>query len=978
VSDRDQSSFTLSASFPDCYDRDMPYDDLLTLIPSHSLEDFPSDLGETEAASLLNAFAVPWHPVLLASARVLPRWHRADDPPDATQSRLIVVPTHCEGWLPSGWAERVADEGCVVIRHLSDRHEMLAQALAPLESTSQVHPDVAADFLALGFCHLQVELLTRKMRNFSSIDEAHLRREAVTAAEAAVAGDNDTARTHLKECFDILLGARERFYPVDCFLLDLCLLIPKLGGAELQQALAEKQPLSLLLSGIDARDLARDFPESARHVATGVAEGWLGLVGGDLDEAPLPLLGLNSIVWQMEEAQRLFQQHLGAAARVWGRRRYGLFAQQPQLLKKAGFIGALHVVLDDGFYPDQEYSKFRWQGIEYSSVEALSRIPLAADAATSYLRLPSRMAESMDHDHTAGVIFARWPDLQTPYFGDLQRMARYAPVLGKFATLDHFFEQTTSATTTGAYKPREYLTPFLFQAVAREEVNPLSRLAGMTLRRRRLDRLLWVSGIDALLRGRSPGNEALFALEAQSESLPEEASSADLTAVDTAIEAQSQLAGETLARKIVSAPGDAPGFLLINTLGFPRRVVVDLDRHGPRPVSDGGQVRVQWTGEHTQLIADIPGAGFTWIPATAGDTPAESPTAPPLAEGLLLQNELFEVHLNSQTGGIARIKGHGRSPNRLSQQLNFRFARERTWEQKSGDSQETQRSHYGEMRMTSSSVTASGPTLGEIVTRGEIVDQKSGEILSGFLQTVRVWRGRPVVELIVELSPQREPDLEPWHSYFASRFAWHDETAALSYAAQQGIHATAEERIETTDCIEIATSDTRTTLLPCGLPFHRKTGPRMLDTILLAKGETQRRFRMVVAIDQDYPMQAALDATVPAVVVPTTSGQPRGGHSGWFFQVEPRNVQVTGLFPVGPPEVEPTAGGAPRRVHGCRLRLVETEGRPARARICGLWPPRSARQVDLRHQTMITLPVDGEGIWLDLTAYEVADVEILF
>jgi len=27
---------------------------------------------------------------------------------------------------------------------------------------------------------------------------------------------------------------------------------------------------------------------------------------------------------------------------------------------------------------------------------------------------------------------------------------------------------------------------------------------------------------------------------------------------------------------------------------------------------------------------------------------------------------------------------------------------------------------------------------------------------------------------------------------------------------------------------------------------------------------------------------------------------------------------------------------------------------------------------------MITLPVDGEGIWLDLTAYEVADVEILF
>lgn len=956
----------------------MAYDDLLTLIPSHSLEDFPSDLGETEAASLLNAFAILWHPVLLASARVLPRWHRADDPPDATQSRLIVVPTHCEGWLPSGWAERVAGEGCVVLRHLSDRQEMVVQALAPLAPPAEVHADVVADFLALGFCHLQIELLTRKMRNFSSIDEAHLRREAVAAAEAAVAGENDRARAALKECFDILLGARERFYPVDCYLLDLCLLIPKLGGVELQQALSERQPLSLLLSGIDARDLARDFPESARQVASGVADGWLGLVGGDLNEAPLPLMGLNSIVWQMDESQRLFQQHLGAPARVWGRRRYGLFAQQPQLLKKAGFTGALHVVLDDGFYPDQEYTKFRWQGIEYSSVESISRIPLAADAATSYLRFPARMAESMDHDHSAGVIFARWPDLQTPFFGDLQRMARYAPVLGKFDTLDTFFEQTTSATTTGAYKPREYLTPFLFQAVAREEANPLSRLSEMVLRRRRLDRLLWIAGLDALLRGRSPGNDSLTRLEAESESLLEDASVEQLTAVNTAIEAQTQVAAETLARKIVSAPGDQPGFLVLNTLGFPRRVVVDLDSRGPRPVPEGERVRIQWEGPHAQLVVEVPGAGFTWVPAQSAATAAPVATGPRMAEGLLLQNELFEVHLNAQTGGIAKIKEHGRSPNRLSQQLNFRFARERTWEQTQGDSKETIRSHYGEMRLSSSSVTAAGPTLGEIVTRGEIVDQKSGETLAGYVQTVRVWRGRPILEVVVELTPKREPDNEPWHSYFTSRFAWHDETAALSSAAQQGIHACADERIETTDCIEIATTDTRTTLLPCGLPFHRKTGPRMLDTILLTRGETQRRFRLAVAIDQDYPLQTALDVTVPAVVVPTSSGRPGGGQSGWFFQIEPRNVQVVGLFPVCPPEVAPSAEAPARRVHGCRLRLVETEGRPARARICGLWPPRSARQVDLRQQTLITLPVDGEGIWLDLTAYEVADVEILF
>ena len=38
--------------------------------------------------------------------------------------------------------------------------------------------------------------------------------------------------------------------------------------------------------------------------------------------------------------------------------------------------------------------------------------------------------------------------------------------------------------------------------------------------------------------------------------------------------------------------------------------------------------------------------------------------------------------------------------------------------------------------------------------------------------------------------------------------------------------------------MEIASSDEeRTTILPLGLPFHRKTGPRMLDSLLVVEGE---------------------------------------------------------------------------------------------------------------------------------------------
>src|SRR5262245_52924266 len=110
----------------------MPYDDLIVLIPSHSLEDFPAEQGDKDAESLLNSFAVAWHPALLASSKTLPRWHRADDPPDATQKRLILVPTGCESWIPAGWAERVAAEGCTVVRGVSERTAILEAAVAPL------------------------------------------------------------------------------------------------------------------------------------------------------------------------------------------------------------------------------------------------------------------------------------------------------------------------------------------------------------------------------------------------------------------------------------------------------------------------------------------------------------------------------------------------------------------------------------------------------------------------------------------------------------------------------------------------------------------------------------------------------------------------------------------------------------------------------------------------------------------------------
>lgn len=966
----------------------MPYEDLIVLIPSHSLEDFPAEIGEDDAASLLNSFAVAWHPALLAAAKVLPRWHRADDPPDSTQKRLIFLPTSCESWVPAGWAERVSGEGCTVVRGLSERSQMIQAALAPLENQPTCEADLAADFMALGSCYLQIELLTRKMRHFSNLDEVHLQREAVAAAEAALANDAETARTRLRACFDALAEARERFYPAECYLIDLCLIIPRLADDHLRAALATGKPISVLASAADFKEIAASSAEALAALAESCRRGSASIVCGDLCERPLPLLPLSSVLWQLDEARRVTGGLFENPPTVWGRRRYGVFPQLPQILKKSGFHGALHVVLDDGIYPDSEYSKFRWEGTDGTSINGWSRIPLAADAALSFLRFPARMSESMDNDHVAGVALARWPEVKSPFFDDLRRISNYAPVLGRFVTFSEFFERTDSPTRHASYKPGEYLTPYLFQSVAREEQNPVSRFTAHFRRRARLESGKWLASLRSVLSGGAPDGTTAADLDRKVEELGETPEANAVKRVDDDVQRLVADAAGNLANLILSGAKDQPGYLVFNTLGFRRAASVTLDPAGPAPVPAAENSWVQWDANHHVLTVDVPGAGFLWVPA--GEAPAAGPPAP-LALPDLVRNEFFEVHLNEATGGIAQIKGYGRSPNRLSQQLNYRFSRERTFKVGEGEKVEEVKSHYAEMRRLTSEVTSTGPALGEIVTTGDIVDQEKNARLAGFRQTVRVWRGRPFVELDIELTIDRMPDAEPWHNYYTSRFAWHDETASLTRSAMMGAHESTEERIESPHYIEIATPEQRTTILTLGLPFHRKTGPRMIDSLLVVPREQERKFQFVVALDQSFPMQAALDALSPAVVVPTKRGPPKSGTAGWFFHLATKQVQILEMLPlmeipvgetVGVPASagagQPPEGGTPARECGLALRLVETEGRPVRARLRCFRAPVKARQRDFVGKTISDLAIDGDAVMVDLNSFEIAEIEIRF
>src|SRR4051794_1070607 len=272
----------------------MAYQELLILLPCHSLEDFPTHHEGDDAAGLLACWTALWHPALIASAGKAPTWMRVDDPPSEFEGRLISVPNVAKDRLPTGYPQRAKEGGAVLLRNLVNREEMIAAALQPLESTL-ISADLAADFLALGYAFLEVQLLTRQMRYSSSLDDVYFKSQVVVAAQAAAGGDETAARERLSACFSLLAEERDRYYSVDAFLLDLTMVAETTLGESLRAEINHSSPKNLLLDGELLAQMAEREPASLSALRAQLAASSVGIFGGEHQQRRWPLMSLEDI-----------------------------------------------------------------------------------------------------------------------------------------------------------------------------------------------------------------------------------------------------------------------------------------------------------------------------------------------------------------------------------------------------------------------------------------------------------------------------------------------------------------------------------------------------------------------------------------------------------------------------------------------------------------------------------------------------------
>ncbi len=226
-------------------------------------------------------------------------------------------------------------------------------------------------------------------------------------------------------------------------------------------------------------------------------------------------------------------------------------------------------------------------------------------------------------------------------------------------------------------------------------------------------------------------------------------------------------------------------------------------------------------------------------------------------------------------------------------------------------------------------VTQANAMVGEIVTRGQLQDD-SGRSLADYQQTFRLQRGSRVLELEIDLQPHQMPQAPPWQSYFATRFAWNSEVAELARSYHELRCTTRARRLEAPLFVQIDDGTQKSTILTGGLPFHRRVGPRMLDTLLIVKGEIQRQFRLGIGVDLKQPVREALGFLKSLIVIDDVTGVAKT-RSAWLFHLDARNALITDCQPLLQDD----------RLVGVRMHVAETDGKSITVRMRSFRPFRA-------------------------------------
>jgi hypothetical protein len=329
-------------------------------------------------------------------------------------------------------------------------------------------------------------------------------------------------------------------------------------------------------------------------------------------------------------------------------------------------------------------------------------------------------------------------------------------------------------------------------------------------------------------------------------------------------------------------------------------------------------------------------------------------------DDLVLDNGLLRLQVHAQTGGVLSVRRPADRGNRLSQQLALRTTRP----QVADETRESPDDRAEYTSMTADSVEPGITAAGcpGIISRGRLCDA-AGAVQGSFTQHTWLVPGVPlaVLDLDVQLSsPLTGPAAE---RHVACRFAWHEnEDVEIRRSLHTQAVATDRTRFTAPHFIEVASTPSRTaapdavTILTGGMPWHVRSSPHVLDTLLFVGGATAtRRLGLGVGLDRPWDAALALLAGDPGLAIGVVGSA---------------NVRLT---------VHETVVAGERLV-AARVGLLESAGRSGEIRLEWATDIVQATACDMagRPRSDAGVTIEGRALVAHLGRYEWLHLDLVF
>ena len=950
----------------------MTISQIIVLLPCHSLEDFPTHLQGDDAASLLACWTAAWHPSFIHSSGQIPKWFRCDDPPEIVENALVFIPLVALDRIPNGLLKRLDGRSTIVAGPKTRSAALNASGLLESNIDNNVNSPISvgpADFFAVGYGFLQVQLMTRRLRYSSTLDMSQFELLIVNAANDLTKQDQESAATNLAAAFDLLLGERNKYYPVDAQLIDLTLLTESTADRRLVAQLGRGHKTNYLLTGDAAKQIAAEIPEISVKIAENIERGQTQVVAGPMSELPDNLMSTVSVLNQLRLGKAAIRDAFQAEPLVYGRRVGGLHPGLPQMLQGLGWRGAIHATFDDSRMPPAVRGSISWRGVGDESVDAVAEIPRDATQADSLLNLAVDIGEQIDSAHQATIVFAHWPDRYSEFFGDLLRICRFNSLLGRFMRFDDLFDTIYNPGYGDRFDYDDYRNGLLAKWVANGRPNPISNVSTYWLRFFKWNRLrilatmLACSGAD--IRNQDARLETLLGeIDASIGTVDPNLAKSTSGSAATIDHSLSEVEGQ-FCKLAVKAFGfqnpsmESPiGYLVLNPTCISRRSRAKTDELSQLPSDDTSFV-IASDFANKSLVLDLPACGFAVIGGNHSQKNNRQPipSRNKMIDDGTIKNEFFEVEVNPTTGGIRRVRKHQSRTNLLSQQLAVAI------QPGTANDLEDNSSAYAGMFATQVEWDDSDLTRASVTSRGTL--RQGVEEWARFRQTCTVIRGVRTIEFDVEIELLRPLSADPWTNYVCSRLAWGDDVLDR----YRGMHETRQtirlERFAAPTYVEIDNGVLPICLLPQGIPFHRQSSIRILDTLLIVAGEQSRRFQFSIAIGAGNPQNQATQSLSPALAIPIRDPARSSIHR--FFHVEPKNILVL--------DSRPTWDDA-GQCNGATLLLRETSNSAGQCKIHAPHDLKMVELVDLNGRTLQTIEFAQDAFTVEYHAFKLFGIRV--